>query len=267
VHEVASGASISRLPDGRHHVLHANGDVEFIPACHVKSNQNNKRGQSGSGWQVFAFYNATNQATIFDGEWNVPGAPASSQGQLLYLFTGLVNTWSPPLAAPLSDDRLKAHLGLELVGVAEDIIQPVLQWGVGPAGGGAYWSIASWYVSDVAIHSQLTQTTTGHKIVGTMHKSSTNNWAIVTTDKDTSQSTSINVQKSNTYYEPWAFVTLEVYEVASCQAYPTDAVNFRNLVIKTPTKTETPRWLTTSYDQICNENVVIQTPAAVTINW
>jgi len=214
---------------------------------------------------VFAFYNATSQATVFDRTWKVPRAPVGVQGQLLYLFTGLVNTWSPPFAAGTEEDS--TLLGMQLAAGAEDIIQPVLQWGAGPAGGGNCWSMASWYVSDVAIHSDLKQTTSGHTIYGTMHKSNQNSWKIVTADKTSGTLTQISVQRDNTYYEPWAFVTLEVYEVASCLAYPNDPVAFKNLLVQANGVTKTPRWLVSSYQQICNEQVIIQTPSAVTIDW
>jgi hypothetical protein len=57
----------------------------------------------------------------FSTTWVVPPVPASSDGQTIYLFNALT---------PNSG----AH-----------ILQPVLQWGTSPSGGGNYWSIANYY--------------------------------------------------------------------------------------------------------------------------
>ena len=52
----------------------------------------------------------------------VPPAPLSWDGQIVYLFEGLTNS--------------------------HHILQPVLQYGASDDGGGAFWSVASWYVAD-----------------------------------------------------------------------------------------------------------------------
>jgi hypothetical protein len=252
VYAVPSGAHILRTPNG-HHVYHPNGTFQIIPKCPIQINQV-ARGQQGNGWQVFAFYNATKKATVFDGVWNVPGQPQNPQSQLLYLFTGMVNVWTP-VDEDFTPDQ------------TEDIIQPVLQWGVGPAGGGSYWSMASWYVADVAIHSELKKTAFGHSIYGTMHKTGANTWKIISMDKNTAVSTDLNVQRDNTYVEPWAFVTLEVYKVQACNAYPVDPVNFNNLLIQSGSTKETPRWKASAYQKICNEAVKIKSPSEVQITW
>jgi hypothetical protein len=51
------------------------------------------------------------------------------------------------------------------------IYQPVLQWGSSAAGGGNYWSIASWYVDGQggpAFHSSLIQIAPGQVLKGVM---------------------------------------------------------------------------------------------------
>src|SRR2546429_6181885 len=51
------------------------------------------------------------------------------------------------------------------------IYQPVLQWGPSAAGGGSYWSVASWYVGGqdgVAFHSNLVRVNPGDVLVGVM---------------------------------------------------------------------------------------------------
>ena len=80
--------------------------------------------------------------------WVVPPAPAMHDNQLIYLFNGLENA-------------------------ANDVIlQPVLQWGVSPIGGGNYWAIANWYVgapkSGLAIHGPLIPVNVGDRLQGIM---------------------------------------------------------------------------------------------------
>ena len=83
----------------------------------------NPADQSG-GWVTWASWrNATGTAiSSFATDWVVPAPPATPGSQLIYLFNGLQN-----------------NTGLE-------ILQPVLQWGSSGAGGGPFWSIASWHV-------------------------------------------------------------------------------------------------------------------------
>ena len=56
--------------------------------------------------------------------WTVPPEPIAEDGQLLYLFNGLQDS-------PVTQ-----------------ILQPVLQRGKSPAGGGNSWALASWLVSN-----------------------------------------------------------------------------------------------------------------------
>ena len=65
-------------------------------------------------------------------EWTVPPAPATQNGQTIFLFPGIQNSTM--------------------------IYQPVLQWGPSAAGGGNYWAVASWYVDGQGGHSFCTPT-------------------------------------------------------------------------------------------------------------
>lgn len=84
------------------------------------------RGLSDVGWIESSQWRngGTDPIVYFTTSWIVPPAPASDHGQLIYLFNGLT---------PDS---------------ATHILQPVLQWGTSPAGGGTYWSIANYYAAD-----------------------------------------------------------------------------------------------------------------------
>jgi hypothetical protein len=87
----------------------------------------------GGGWVTWADWINTTAVAIssFTTVWTVPAAPATQSGQLIYLFNALED------------------------GPGDDIVQPVLQWGVSGAGGGNYWAVASWYV-DSANHAFCT---------------------------------------------------------------------------------------------------------------
>lgn len=59
--------------------------------------------------------------------WDVPPPPASSDGQVLYMYNALVSN------------------------EFDAMLQPVLQYGISAAGGGNFWAVSSWYLlnSDV----------------------------------------------------------------------------------------------------------------------
>lgn len=66
-------------------------------------------------------YQNPKKVSLLYGEWAVPPAPPANDGQILYFWNGVE-----------PDDN-------------SAVLQPVLQWGSTPAGGGAYWAVASWY--------------------------------------------------------------------------------------------------------------------------
>ena len=52
-----------------------------------------------------------------------------------------------------------------------DIVQPVLQWGVGAPGGGNYWAVSNWYVdpNGKAYYSSLVPVQEGDALVGRVY--------------------------------------------------------------------------------------------------
>src|SRR5216684_1149911 len=103
----------------------------------------------GSGWIAYAYWNNGTGAPLstFRTTWRVPPPPATQSNQTIFLFNGIQN-----------------------YGANYGILQPVLQWGSAAAGGGASWSVASWYVtsSGQAFHTQLVQVNPGDTLVGEM---------------------------------------------------------------------------------------------------
>jgi len=255
VHDVGNNAKAVPQFDGSIFVTKEDGSHLRIPRCNYPRLINEMRPHpqvDGSGWQVFTVWDAGQDLTTFNGTWNVPSNPPSYNDQLLYTFTGLQNSFGD------------GEQGV-------DIIQPVLQFGDSPAGGGAYWGIACWYVTStgIGLHSTLQPAAAGDNILGVMTKPSATSaaWTIVATDTTTAATTQLLVDKSLGKFEPYAFVTLEVYSVTDCNQYPTDPLNYVNLEIDVNSQPVTPQWQTQSQQQICSESIVVNSASSVTINF
>ena len=155
VYEVPNRATI----DANNNVVDEHGTfIKHIPKCpHSpirKRHDNVGHNASGSatspslptlsGWVEWVEQDlASGQYNYMDGYTPVPSAPSSySSGQLTYLFPGFEPT--------------DGHI----------VYQTVLQYGVSPAGGGAYWGLAAWWVdtSNNAGHSSLVTVNEGDVI-------------------------------------------------------------------------------------------------------
>ena len=78
---------------------------------------------STDGWVTNSYWdNHTGEPLMyFSTTWTVPPEPKNKEGQTIYIFPGIQNSYW--------------------------IMQPVLSWGCTPDGSGNAWSVASWYVS------------------------------------------------------------------------------------------------------------------------
>lgn len=65
----------------------------------------------------------TSPITWFNSTWTVPPLPDTDQGQIIFIFEWLTSAYEGVIASPQ------------------------LQWGESAAGGGDYWTIASWYMT------------------------------------------------------------------------------------------------------------------------
>jgi hypothetical protein len=152
----------------------------------------------GSGWITYASWtnNTGTPVSLFSTRWVVPPAPSTQSGQTIFLFNGIQNSTM--------------------------IYQPVLQWGGSAAGGGNYWSVASWYVDGQggpAFHSNLVQVNPGTVLIGVM-----------TLTAQSAQGFSYNCQLqgiANTGFPvqniqelTWCIETLECYGITKCSDYP-----------------------------------------------
>jgi hypothetical protein len=156
-------------------------------------------GALANGWQIYAWWDSVNKSlTHFSTEWTVPSAPSTSSGQTIFLFNGIQNT-----------------------GTNYGILQPVLQWGSSAAGGGAYWSVASWYVTSggQAFHTNLIQVNAGTKLQGVMTQTgaSGTNYNYSSTFQGIANTT---LPVNNIALLHWANETLECYGLTKCSDFP-----------------------------------------------
>uniref|UniRef100_A0A8H7XRS0 Uncharacterized protein n=1 Tax=Psilocybe cubensis TaxID=181762 RepID=A0A8H7XRS0_PSICU len=152
VHAVPEGALVAHDKDVIH-IISSNGTTlhtsTFTPSngvgCHNISPAARRSAQFKEGYVVTPSWHNTGPSPVasFTTTWKVPPIPETVDGQILYLFNSIEpNTF-------------------------QSVIQPVLQFGTTPAGGGDYWAIASWFVvgSDV-FYTPLTQVSPGRSLTG-----------------------------------------------------------------------------------------------------
>jgi len=185
------------------------------------------------GWIADAIYVSSSYSTTFNGNWVVPGNPASDDGQILYFFTGLVP----------SDDAV--------------IAQPVLEYYQNA------WTLASWYCCDHG-HSAPITTNVGHSVLGTMSYSG-GTYIITSNDQTTSQKTTLQVTTTRTM--PDYYVTLETYNIASCNDYPSGGITFTNLNGVSGGQSQNFAWQPQYPGADCNEQVIVNSPTSVTIKF
>ena len=100
------------------------------------------------GWSTWATWNNQSGQPIRSivSSWIVPAPPTTQSGQLIYLFNGLQDQ------------------------AGSEILQPVLQWGTSGAGGGDFWSVASWHVDskNQAFCTPSIRVNPGDQLIGAM---------------------------------------------------------------------------------------------------
>ncbi|KAA0780904.1 hypothetical protein [Bacillus sp. TE8-1] len=165
-----------------------------------------------SGWITSSSF--TNRIgkpyNFFSTVWTVPPAPTTQSGQTIFLFNGLM-------------DAQYSY-----------ILQPVLQWGPSAAGGGNFWSVASWFVESNgnARYTKPVAVNEGDTLDGRM---------LLTRQLDGSfsykchfhgiENTELSINNISELVV--ATETLECYEIQQCSDYPnTDFTAMTNINIK-----------------------------------
>ncbi len=173
-----------------------------------------------NGWIINSGWTngSANPISYFKTRWAVPPDPATDNGQLIYLFNGIEST-----AGDLY------------------ILQPVLQWGSSPAGGGSYWAIANWYVGEpstgVALHGSLIQVNPGDVLEGVMTLTGQTGSNFDYLSSFTGHS-SADLNVTNVAELTWANETLECYRFTAFSDYPdTTLTAFHDIEIRLRTST------------------------------
>jgi hypothetical protein len=274
VHAVASGTHVHADESEQSLVLrHAERATYAVPRC--RSELKPKRAPPrrvaagaaeplapathGDGWQVYVHQDVGDNVTALLGVWPVPPAP-QEQAQTLFTFTGLQNIdWVPPQPQP--DQPF-------------DIIQPVLQYGYSAAGGGDYWTIASWYVTltNDVLYSELERVSEGDVIFGNMTWVADSTWFIDSVNQANNKHSSLTVHRQLLKTQPWTYVTLEVYDVDTCLQYPPEGTQlpYTKLQLFVGGAEQQADWSVGTQGQtppICGASIEIESPDAVTITF
>ncbi|MBX9297884.1 hypothetical protein K5M33_03375 [Chromobacterium vaccinii] len=160
-----------------------------------------------NGWVEDSELVATSPYAGINASWQVPAAPASRGGQVVYFFPGLQDSHN-----------------------VQSILQPVLGWN---AFGDQAWTIASWNCcrNGAANYSTPRTVSSGDLIAGRVWHdcaagaAACGSWNVET--RDATQNTLTTLSHTSNYGQSfnWAFGgVLEVYGVANCQNYPADGV-------------------------------------------
>jgi hypothetical protein len=243
VHEIPNGSKVETV-DGK-----ITGDVtlngkllahyepcaeEAIATRHPSPSEDRAGRAPGlDGWVEATQWDDTNQnVDLIYGNWTVPSNP-SENGGLIYLFNGIEPS------------------------VQTYILQPVLQYGVGAAGGGNYWAVASWLVgTDYVFHSGLETVNPGDTLFGytevTGTSGSTLDWRVEAEDSTTGAYSWITTTSTGLEWS-WAYASvLEAYGISSCSQLPSNLYdNFTGTEVYQGTTSytlTTPGWYGAFYD-------------------
>jgi hypothetical protein len=211
VHQVEAGVAVNVATDVIRLMENANV-IEEIPASPTAPGT---VPALGSGWITYFYWNNGTGTAVssFKTMWQVPPPPSvQDPGEVVFLFNGIQN--------------YGANFG---------ILQPVLQWGVSAAGGGAYWSVASWYVTSggQAFHTNLVRVNPDDTLIGVMTLTGQNGTAFSYTSQFQGiAGTELPVQ--NIAELMWCNETLEAYGINAAGNYPnTPLTEFTEINIRT----------------------------------
>jgi len=241
VHHVPNGSHLRVDKNKNTFVTLASGEVIVRPRCLYPVIKPGPL--HGPAWKAWAEYNNTAPVTKLTTAWTVPPSPASYTGQILYYWNGI---------EPAQNTA---------------VLQPVLQFGATPAGGGQYWGIASWYVDDSTAQYSDVQQCTINTVVGDMTVDSSGVWTVTGV---------CSPQKATLTYTPpdadytWAYpCVLEAYDVDDCVGqYPSsNQLGFNNIKLWVGGKQMTPMWAPQTKNNKCNEHVVVQSTVQLTLFW
>lgn len=160
--------------------------------------------------------------TYFRTRWKVPPHPSTNNGQVIFLFNGIQNKSS------------------------SYILQPVLQWGKSNAGGGNFWAITNWFVTQgdkgSAIFKELAAVNPGDIIEGIMvlTKNKGSKFSYKSSFKDFPQ---CDLEIEGIDELCWANETLECYDLYKFSDYPnTNVTEMTDIEIRTGNQQVSLKW-------------------------
>jgi len=218
----------------------ADGSTHNYPPC-----PKSPKALHGAAWRAWTQYENSGILTSHYGEWAVPPAPKSNDGQILYFWNGVE-----------PDDN-------------SAVLQPVLQWGSTPAGGGSYWAAASWYVSsERAFFSKIIKLSTGDTVKGNNVLNANKSWTVTATSAKTGKSTFFSYQPPSADYT-YAYQVLEAYSVSNCKTdYPVpNKIVFNNIKTSVANKPVVPTWQPMTQTPSCSEAAQVASPTQTSITW
>lgn len=240
---------ITRVNDASFEIKHADGDrlvittsdgVEtIVEPCNVTLTH-------GSAWKAWAEYNSKSAtSTSVSGEWVVPANPTATAGQTLFYWNGI---------EPQDNSA---------------VLQPVLQYGVSAAGGGAYWSFASWYVSATrTVVSSLQPVAVGDTILGYVIPTNSvgKQYVVNATSQQHWKSAQI-IYTPNVAFTYTYGAVLEAYGISDCKQYTsTGKVDFTEIIVDVNGAPVTPKWSPkTQLPTTCKEHAVVVDATHITI--
>jgi hypothetical protein len=189
----------------------------------------------GSGWITYASWSNGTGTPVsrFATTWVVPPAPSTQSGQTIFLFNGIQN--------------------------ATMIYQPVLQWGPSAAGGGNFWSAASWYAdgqTGQSFHSTLVNVNAGDVLVGVMTLTGQSPAGFsYNCEFQGIANTGLPVQ--NIAELTWCVETLEAYGITRCSDYPdTDKTAMTSIDLRTGATQPNVVWTVTDSVTDCGQHTL-----------
>src|SRR5260370_16399646 len=235
VQQIPQGYDLIQMPDGH---MRMQNRVTGAPLDFADSAAEARVPFTDSGWITYASWlNQTGTpVSHFTTTWTVPRPPSYYHRQTLFQFNSI---------EPSSFNS---------------ILQPVLQYGTSAAGGGKYWSVASWYVTGSnAYYSSLVKVSSGKNLTGVIALTG-NAGGKFTYSCDFTGISGTNFSIQNIAELTWCTETLEVYSVTACTEFPKTAYSrMSGINLLTGSTTPSVSWAPTDVQTNCCVQTTIVT--------
>jgi len=188
----------------------------------------------GSGWVTYAWWlnNSGYPLSQFSTQWVVPLPPITQSSQTIFLFNALEDAQN------------------------NDLVQPVLQWGISHAGGGPYWAIGNWYIDTTghASFSKLIQVQPGDVLTGIISMTRKNN-SVFSYVSSFLGYPELDMPVDGVSELVWASQALEAYQIGDCSEYPeTTTTSMSSISIAAGGAAPTVMWLIKNASTNCGES-------------